>query len=75
VVWLTGEVETASGALVDGPLVLDLPFGAGRIVYVSFAAAEPRSDEWWQGSPSAWSLPDGSWDGRGTIVDRMLLRL
>ncbi len=73
--WLRGDVETTSGALVETDLMVEIPFGAGSILYVPFRAPEPRADEWWGGSPTPWSLPDGSWDGRGAAVDRGLLRL
>ena len=74
-VLLRGEVETNDGGSVDGPLAVRLALGDGEIVYVSFRAAEPRADEWWQANPAPWSLPDGSWDGRGAAIDRLLLAL
>ena len=74
-VLLSGEVDAVDGGPVAGPLAVRTTFGAGRIAYVTFRAAEPRADEWWQGSPAPWSLPDGSWDGRGAAIDRVLLGL
>jgi hypothetical protein len=68
-------VETEGEEVVDGPLMVEVEVGAGRILYVSFAAPEPRADEWWYGDPAAWELADGSWEGRGAAIDRMLLRL
>ena len=75
VVWLSGEVETGAGGAVDGPLMVQVEVGEGSVLYVTFTAAEPRADEWWQGDPAAWELPDGSWEGRGAAIDRLLLRL
>ena len=70
-VLLEGEVETATGQRVDGPLMV----GVGAVVYATFAAPEPRPDEWWQGDPAGWELADGSWEGRGAVIDRALLQL
>ena len=75
VAWLTGEVQTAELGLVDGALMVEVEVGNGRVLYVTFNASEPRADEWWLGDPEPWELPDGSWDGRGAAIDRMLLRL
>ena len=74
-VLLRGEVTDSEGGIVSSPLVFELDVGPGRIVYVSFPAPEPRAEEWWSGSPAAWTLPDGSWDGAGGLIDRLFFRL
>lgn len=72
---LEGEVEDALGAVVEAPLAIELDWGEGRVTLVGFRAPESRPDEWWQGSPAAWTLSDGSWDGRGALIDRLFFRL
>lgn len=74
-VLLSGEVETTSGEVLDGPMLVEVPVGEGTVVYATFTAPEPRADEWWLGDPAAWELPDGSWEGRGAAIDRALLAL
>lgn len=61
----------------DGPVTADLltrfPLGDGTIVLSSIPAPTPRADGWWIGDPEAWTQGDGSWDGRGAVLDRVLL--
>ena len=72
---LAGDVETVAGEVVTAALAVEIDLGEGTVLFVAFAAPEPRADEWWFGDPDPYRLPDGSWDGRGAILDRLLLRL
>jgi hypothetical protein len=72
---LAGDVVTLSGDVVTSALAVEIELGEGTVLFLSFAAPEPRADEWWQGDPATYRLPDGSWDGRGAALDRLLLRL
>ncbi|MCP4872946.1 MAG: hypothetical protein GY898_30000 [Proteobacteria bacterium] len=72
---LAGGVENLAGELVTAALAVEVELGEGTVLFVTFAAAEPRADEWWFGDPDPYRLPDGSWDGRGAVLDRLLLRL
>jgi len=72
---LAGDVQTLAGGVVTAALAVEVALGEGTVLFVAFAAPEPRADEWWQGDPDPYRLPDDSWDGRGAVLDRLLLRL
>ncbi len=70
----------ATVPLLDGsesPVWLALRFvePSFGVVWCAAVAPAPRGTDWWSGDPSDWTLPDGSWDGRGALVDRLLLSL
>ncbi len=67
---LAGDVDGLTVALA-----VELELGDGALLWLAFAAPEPRADEWWQGDPEPYRLGDGTWDGRGAALDRLLLRL
>ena len=70
-----GEVELPSGEVVLRPLVARGTLVGGRALYSAVRAPQPAAGEWWRGSPQDFSLPDGTWDGRGALLDRLLLEL
>lgn len=55
------------------PVLLRTDVEGGTVVLSSFLAAAPRPGEWWIGEPDGQTLPDGSWDGRGAVLDRVVL--
>jgi hypothetical protein len=70
------DVELASGAaLAQSPLLLRSHALGGALIWSAVPAPLPAPDEWWMGSPLPWSLPDGTWDGRGALLDRVFLGL
>ena len=69
------ELEDSEGSLVASPLALEVDVGPGQLTLVNLPASAPHVDDWWRGSPAEWTRPDGFWDGRGALLDRILLRL
>lgn len=76
------EGEVLLRATLDGPagpvtadLLTRFSLGEGAIVLSSIPAPTPRADGWWIGDPEDWKQGDGSWDGRGAVLDRVLLAL
>ncbi len=74
-VLLRGLVTTAAGEQYDAPLLLRTEVNGGAVVLSTFLAPGPRSGDWWIGDPAEHMLPDGSWDGRGAVLDRLILQL
>ena len=74
-VLLAGDVTDSDGNTVRAPLVLRLDVEGGEVILASFLAPAPRAGDWWMGDPSGSLLPDGSWDGRGAVLDRLILQL
>ena len=73
------EVDVLLRGTVDGvdeplPLLQRLRVEGGTVVLSSFLAPGPRPGEWWMGPPTD-VLPDGSWDGRGAVLDRLILQM
>ena len=67
--------EGLEGEGTEADLLIRVPVGNGEVVISSFLAPAPRVDGWWMGNPEAFELPDGAWDGRGAVLDRVLLQL
>lgn len=61
--------------LTQVDLLTRVAVGEGEVLLSSFLAPPPRADAWWMGDPADFSLPDGVWDGRGGVLDRLLLQL
>ncbi len=74
-VLLRGVVTDTDGQTYEAPLLLRTEVNGGTVLLSSFLAPGPRSGDWWMGDPSAQLLPDGSWDGRGAALDRLILQL
>lgn len=74
-VLLRGLVTTDDGAQYDAPLLLRTEVSGGTVLLSSFLAPGPRTGDWWIGDPTDQLLPDGSWDGRGAVLDRLILQL
>lgn len=74
-VLLSAGVETAEGGTVDADLLVRWSQDGGTVVVASFPAPPPRADSWWMGEPSLPTGSDGAWDGRGAVLDRVLLQL
>lgn len=72
---LTAGVETTGGAVVSADLLLRWEQDGGTVVLASFLAPPPRADGWWMGEPDVPAGSDGAWDGRGAVLDRVLLQL
>lgn len=62
------------GAIVTADLLVRVPVDAGTVVLSSFLAPPPRADGWWMGDPVEEQSPNGVWDGRGAVLDRVLLQ-
>jgi len=73
---LTAWVPTgAEGLVQEVDLVIKVSVDGGTVLLSSFLAPPPRADAWWMGDPSEVQLPNGAWDGRGGVLDRLLLQL
>ncbi len=73
-VLVRGLVTESDGQTYEAPLLMRTEVNGGTVLLSSFLAPGPRSGEWWIGDPSAQLLPDGSWDGRGAVLDRLILQ-
>lgn len=72
---LTAWVPTgADGQAQEVDLLLRVSLDGGTVLLSSFLAPPPRADAWWMGDPAPVQLPDGAWDGRGGVLDRLLLQ-
>ena len=71
---VSATVPTGAGD-VTADLLVRVPALGGTVVLSSFLAPPPRADSWWMGDPAEVQLPDGAWDGRGALIDRVVLGL